>query len=67
MQQKNLTGVPSVYGDLNLAGQNLNQLSDEEMLNRKKKILSASRTDSFQTATQFLFGNRMTQSGSMGV
>jgi hypothetical protein len=31
---KNLTGVPSVYGDLGLAGQNLQSLSDEEKLSK---------------------------------
>jgi hypothetical protein len=64
---KNLTGVPSVFGDLNLAGQNMNQLSEEEMLQRKKKMLAAGQSNDFQTATQFLFGPRMTQSGSQGV
>jgi ABC-type cobalamin transport system ATPase subunit len=67
MQAKNLTGVPSAWGDLNLAGQNMNQLSEQEQLQRKKKLLSAGQSDSFQTATQFLFGNRLNQSGSVGV
>lgn len=66
MQQKNLTGVPSAWGDLNLAGQNLNQLSEQEMLQRKKKILAAGQSNDFQSATSFLFGNRMTQAGSTG-
>lgn len=63
---KNLTGVPGAWGDLGLAGQNMNQLSEEEMLQRKKKILAGGQSNDFQTATQFLFGNRMTQSGGTG-
>lgn len=66
MQQKNLTGVPSAWGDLNLAGQNLNQLSELEAAARKKKVLAAGQSNDFQTATQFLFGSRMTQAGSTG-
>jgi hypothetical protein len=63
---KNLTGVPSVYGDLGLAGQNLQSLSDEEKLSKKKKVMSASQTNDMQTATQFLFP-RYNQTGSTGV
>jgi ABC-type cobalamin transport system ATPase subunit len=66
-QAKNLTGVPSVFGDLNLAGQNMNQLSEQEALAKKKKLLAGGQSNDFQTATQQLFGNRMTQSGSYGV
>jgi len=57
-QPKNLTGVPSVWGDLNLAGDNMNALSDEERLARKKKLMAAGQSNDFQTATQFLFGAR---------
>lgn len=59
MPMKNLTGVvmPSVWGDLNLAGSTLTQLAEEEALKRKKKLMGAATGDEFQTATQFLFGN----------
>ncbi len=60
-------GTPSAWGDLNLAGSNMNQLSEEEKLQKKKKLLAAGQSNSFETATQQLFGNRMAQSGSYGV
>ena len=66
MAIKNLSGVPGAWGDLNLAGANMNQLSEAEQLARKKKMLAAGQSNDFQTATQFLFGNRAVQSGSMG-
>lgn len=65
-QSVNLTGVPSVFGDLNLAGENLNALSEQEKLARKKKMLAAGQSDDFQSATQMLFGPRFSASGSMG-
>jgi hypothetical protein len=54
------------WGDLGMAGATMNQLSEAEQLARKKKILSAGQSNDFQTATQFLFGNRAIQSGSVG-
>lgn len=63
---QNLTGVPAVFGDLNLAGQNMNQLNDQEQMQRKKKLLAAGMNNDFQSATEFLFGNRYSQSGSLG-
>lgn len=61
---QNLTGVPSVWGDLNLAGQNMNQLSEQEMLARKKKLLAGAQSNDFQNATQFLFGSRLNTAGN---
>jgi hypothetical protein len=59
--------TPSIWGDLNLGGQNQNQLSEQEQLQRKKKVLSAGRSNEFQSATSMLFGNRQQNTGSMGV
>jgi hypothetical protein len=61
---QNLTGVPSVWGDLNLAGQTMNQLSEQELLQRKKKIMAGAQSNDFQSATQFLFGNRLNAAGN---
>lgn len=62
---KNLTGVPSVYGDLGLAGQNQLAVSEEEKLAKKKKLMSASMSNDQGSATQFLFPRN--QMGSLGV
>jgi hypothetical protein len=56
------TGMPSVWGDLNLGSENQNQLSDQQA-QRKKKVMSAGMSGAFQS----LFGNRMSQTGSLGV
>lgn len=55
MPLQNLTGVPSVWGDLNLASSTINQLSAEEELKRKKKLMGAS-TSEFGNVSQYLFG-----------
>lgn len=63
----NLTGVPSipsVSGDLNLAGSTLGNLSEEEQLKRKKKLMSAGQSSEFQSAASVLFGNRLGPSGN---
>lgn len=53
----NLTGVPSAAaGDLGLVGQNPQQLSEQEQLARKKKLMSAAMGDQMLSATQFLTG-----------
>ena len=61
------SGTPSIWGDLNLGNENQNQLSEQEQLQRKKKLLSGGRSNDFQTATSMLFGSRMQNSGSTGV
>lgn len=61
---QNLTGVPSIWGDLNLAGQNMAQLSEAEQLNRKKKLLSAGNSNSFTDAISQMFGNRLSAAGT---
>lgn len=66
-QKRGMFGMPSVWGDLNLAGQNANQLSDQEQLQKKKKLMSAGRSNDFQSATSMLFGSRMQNTGSLGV
>lgn len=66
MAIKNLSGVPGAWGDLNLAGASMNQLSEAEQLARKKKMLAAGQSNDFQTATQFLFGSRAIAAGSSG-
>lgn len=68
MAYKNLTGVPmpGAAGDLGLTGQVQQQLSDEEKLARKRKLLGAGMSNDFQTATQMLFGNRLAQTGGTG-
>lgn len=58
MAIQNLTGVPSAAaGDLGLVGQNQDQLSEEEKLQRKKKLMSAAMGDQQLSATQFLTGS----------
>jgi hypothetical protein len=68
MPYKNLTGVPmpGAAGDLGLTGMAQQQLTEEEKLARKKKILAAGMSNEFQTATQMLFGNRLAQTGGTG-
>lgn len=67
-QYKNLTGVPApgAWGDLGLTGMAQQQLSEEEKLLRKKKLLGAGMSSDFHTATQMLFGNRLAQTGGTG-
>lgn len=54
-------GVPGAVNDPNNP---LSKLSEEEQLRRKKKLLAAGTNDEFQTATQFLFGNRLNSAGT---
>jgi len=61
-----LTNMPSVWGDLNLPGNNAgglpgaNQqtLTDEQEMARKKKILAASTQNQFLSATQLVMGSK---------
>lgn len=61
----NLTGVPDFsWGDLNLAGSTMNQLSEAEKLARKKKIMAAGQSSSFQDAISMMYGNRLNSAGT---
>lgn len=50
-----IMSMPSVWTDLNMAGQNQQQLLDKEELARKKKLMAAGGTD-YLTASQLFFG-----------
>ncbi len=61
----NLTGISNdIWGGMNMGGQTMNQLSEAEQLQRKKKIMAASRPTDTTSVMQYMFGPRM---GSAGV
>ena len=55
-----------MFGDLNLAGQNMSQLSDAEKEARKKKLMAGGQSTDFASMMSQLFGNRNQQTGSQG-
>lgn len=65
---QNLTGVPAsapgIWGDLGFSAPGMNPANSDELLKRKKKILAAGTDNTMQTATQFLFGNRLNNAGT---
>lgn len=66
MTPKNTSGVQGLYGDLGLAGQNQEMLTEAQKLQQKKKLLAAGQADNNGSLTSMLFPrNNMT--GSMGV
>jgi len=60
----NLTGVQSIWGDMNLGSSTQQSLSEAEQLARKKKMMAAGTSNEMQTATQFMFGNRLNTAGN---
>jgi hypothetical protein len=68
-----LTNMPSVWGDLNLpgnnqsnlAGSNQQTLTEQQELERKKKIMSAGSASQFLSATQLVMGSKTGLSGSV--
>lgn len=60
----NLTGIQTIFGGSNLAGSTLNQLSEEEQLQRKKKLLAAGQSGDFQNAIGTIFGQRLNSAGT---
>lgn len=60
---QNLTGVQAIFGDMNLAGNTMQQLTEEEQAARKKKLLAAGTTDSFSNAITAMFGDRLSSAG----
>ena len=61
---QNLTGMENLWGDMNLAGQNMGSLSEEERLARKKKLMAAGNASDFQSAMSVMFGNRLNSGGT---
>ena len=60
----NLTGVPQIFDDLNLAGSTMTQLSETERMARKKKLLAAGQSSSFTDAISTMFGTQLNSAGS---
>ena len=60
---QNLTGVPSVFDNLNM-GAGPDMLDPEERAKRKKKIMAAGQTSDFQNAVGSMFGERLNSAGT---
>jgi len=60
----NLTGVASIWGDMNLGSSTQQSLSEAEQLARKKKMLAAGTSDGMASATKYMFGNSLNQAGN---
>jgi len=54
----------SMFGDMNLAGKNVEQLSEEEKLARKKKINAAGSSSAFPDAMAAMFGPTFSSLGT---
>lgn len=60
----NLTGIETIFPGTNLASSTLNQLSEEEQLQRKKKLLAAGQSGDFQSAMSTMFGAKLNTAGT---
>lgn len=54
----------SMFGDMNLAGKNIQQLTEEERLARKKKINAAGTNSAFPDAMAQMFGPNFSSLGT---
>lgn len=62
---QNLTGIAdNIWGGMNMGGQQLNQLSEEEQLQRKKKLMAAGQSTDFQSAMAYMFGTKLNSAGT---
>jgi len=63
---QNLTGVPAtdIWSQLGFSAPGVTPENNPDLAKRKKKIMAAGTDNSMQTATQFLFGNRLNNAGN---
>jgi hypothetical protein len=64
MAAQNLTGIQTIFGGTNPVDSTLSQLSEEEQLQRKKKLMAAGQSSDFQSAMSTMFGNRLNSAGT---
>lgn len=57
---QNLTGISNdIWGGMNPGGQTMNELSEAEKLQRKKKIMAAAGPTDTTSVMAYLYGDRM--------